>query len=245
MRHLLMVIIICTGMNATAFAGPPFRTDDPEPVEYRHWEIYLVSQGSFGHDGTTITAPHLEINYGIYPNVQVHIITPFMYVKPKASSAHYGYSDTELGVKFRFIQETELHPQVGIFPIVLLPTGDKDRALGSGEVDGFLPVWLQKSWGDWKTYGGGGYWINPGSVNKDYWFWGWEIERTISEYFTVGTEVFHQTASEVGKESSTGFNIGTIININDLHHVLLSSGKNTSGPKNISFYLSYQLTFGQ
>ena len=25
-----------------AWAGPPFVTDDPEPVEYRHWEIYLV-----------------------------------------------------------------------------------------------------------------------------------------------------------------------------------------------------------
>src|ERR1019366_8989957 len=25
-------------------AGPPFLTDDPEPVEYQHWEFYLASQ---------------------------------------------------------------------------------------------------------------------------------------------------------------------------------------------------------
>lgn len=28
---------------ASAFAGPPFRTDDPEPVDYQHWEINLFS----------------------------------------------------------------------------------------------------------------------------------------------------------------------------------------------------------
>jgi hypothetical protein len=30
----------------TAFAGPPFRTDDPIPVDYRHGEIYLFSAGT-------------------------------------------------------------------------------------------------------------------------------------------------------------------------------------------------------
>jgi hypothetical protein len=29
----------------TAHAGPPFRTDDPEPVETQHWEINLFSLG--------------------------------------------------------------------------------------------------------------------------------------------------------------------------------------------------------
>lgn len=34
----------------TALAGPPYATDDPEPVEYRHWEIYIASQ-SIGAEG--------------------------------------------------------------------------------------------------------------------------------------------------------------------------------------------------
>ena len=242
--RILIAILIYVSIAAPAFAGPPFRTDDPEPVEYRHWEIYLASQGSFDRDGTSITAPHCEINYGIYPDVQVHLIVPFEFVKPEGKPSHYGYSDTELGVKFRFIQETNSRPQVGIFPIFLLPTGDKDKELGSGEVQVFLPLWLQKSLGPWKTYGGGGYWINPGSGNKDYWFFGWEAERAISEHLTLGAEVFHQTVSEVGGDSSTGFNTGVIINFSDLHHVLLSAGRDFAGPNNASFYIAYQLTFG-
>lgn len=229
---------------SSAFAGPPFRTDDPEPVEYKHWEAYVASQGSFDRDETSLTAPHVEINYGIFPNVQIHLIAPFEYVKPEGEASHYGFADMELGAKFRFIQETDLCPQIGVFPIVVFPTGDKHKGLGSGEVQGFLPLWVQKSWGPWKTYGGGGYWINPGTGNKNYWFFGWEVQRDLSKYFTLGAEVFHQTPSEVGGDGSTGFNVGGIINFTDQHHLLFSAGRDFSGPNIASFYVAYQLTFG-
>jgi hypothetical protein len=226
-----------------AFAGPPFRTDDPEPVEYKHWEVYLASQGSFNQDERALTAPHVEINYGVFPNVQLHLLAPLEYVKPDGRLSHYGYGDTELGVKFRFIQETDRCPQVGTFPIFLVPTGNEDRGLGSGEAQVFLPIWLQKSWGPWKTYGGGGYWINPGTGNKNYWLFGWEVQRDLSQYLTLGGEVFHQTPSEVGGESNTGFNVGAIINFSELNHLLLSAGTDFSGPNDFFYYIGYQLTF--
>jgi hypothetical protein len=241
-RHLTLILVLVI-LPAMALAGPPFRTDDPEPVEYKHGEFYIASQGSFG-DGSEMTAPHVEINYGILPDVQLHLLAPLEYVNPKGESSHYGYGDTELGVKYRFIQEDALIPQVGIFPLVLLPTGDEDKNLGTGKVQALFPLWLQKSWEPWKTYGGGGYWINPGSDNKDYWFFGWEVERKISEYLTLGAEIFHQTASEKGGDSDTGFNIGGYINFSETHHLLYSVGRDISGPNDFSYYIGYQLTFG-
>lgn len=50
--------------SQVASAGPPFVTDDPEPVEHDHWEIYLASQDQHDSNGWTGTAPHLEVNYG-------------------------------------------------------------------------------------------------------------------------------------------------------------------------------------
>ena len=47
-----------------ALAGPPFLTDDPEPVEYKHWEIYLASMSEEQHGGVSMTAPHVDVNYG-------------------------------------------------------------------------------------------------------------------------------------------------------------------------------------
>jgi hypothetical protein len=239
----LIISLVFVILPAIALAGPPFRTDDPEPVEYQHWEFYVASQGSFGN-GSTMTAPHVEINYGVLPNVQLHLLAPFEYVNPKGENSHYGYGDSELGVKFRFIQETDWRPQVGVFPIVVLPTGDEDKNLGTGKVQAFFPIWLQKSWEPWKTYGGGGYWINPGSGNRDYWFFGWEVEREMSEYLTIGAEIYHQTASERGGDSDTGFNIGAIVNFSEMHHLLLSAGRDISGSNDFSYYVGYQLTFG-
>jgi len=39
----LLFIGIMLALVATAFAGPPFLTDDPEPVPFKHWELYLFS----------------------------------------------------------------------------------------------------------------------------------------------------------------------------------------------------------
>ena len=36
-------------LASPALAGPPFITDDPEPVEPGHWEVYGFSSGAFGH----------------------------------------------------------------------------------------------------------------------------------------------------------------------------------------------------
>jgi hypothetical protein len=227
-----------------AWAGPPFLTDDPEPAEYRHGEFYMASQYINSQDGKSATLPHVEFNYGVLPNVHLHLIAPLQYVKPEGGNSQYGYGDTEFGIKFRFLQETDSRPMVGTFPIIILPTGDKDKGLGSGETQIFLPLWVQKSWGPWTTYGGGGYWINPGEGNKNWWFFGWLLQREITKQFTLGAEVFHKTISQEGGEETNGFQVGAIINLTEDHHILLSAGRDFNGPNLFTAYLAYQFTFG-
>src|ERR1017187_2736428 len=107
--------------SLTAWAGPPFVTDDPEPVDYQHWEFYIASAHTKLGGDWSGTAPHIELNYGVVPNVQLHLIAPLAYDVPPDGKSHYGYGDTELGVKFRFIQETNCLPQVGVFPLLEVP----------------------------------------------------------------------------------------------------------------------------
>lgn len=104
----------------------------------------------------------------------MHLIAPLAIVlqADDQGTGRYGFGDTEVGVKVRFLQERDWVPMVGVFPIAKLPSGDSQKGLRSGNVQVFLPVWLQKSLGAWTTYEGGGYWINPGTGNKDYWFIG-------------------------------------------------------------------------
>jgi hypothetical protein len=230
--------------SSTASAGPPYTTDDPEPVEHEHWELYLASQTFHDRNGWTGTAPHVEANYGAVPNVQLHVIAPLAYSVPDQGTAVYGYGDTELGIKFRFIQEQKWVPMIGTFPFLEVPTGSARLGLGNGSAQVFLPVWLQKSFGPWTTYGGAGVWIDTGERDRHWWYFGWQVQRRIFEGFTLGGEVFHQTPKGYGSESDTRFNLGGVIDFTDTHHLLLSAGLGLTESNQFQAYLAYQLTFG-
>jgi hypothetical protein len=234
----MMFLLICR----ISFAGPPFFTDDPEPVDYRHWEVYLASQHLHDREGWSGTAPHLEFNYGAVHNFQVHMIVPYAYSKPADAPRQSGYGDTETGVKYRFVRETDKCPQIGVFPLVEIHTGNERKGLGSGHTQVFLPLWLQKSWGPWTSYGGGGAWINPGEGNRNWTFLGWELQRDISKSLMVGGEMFHRTPDAVNASSSNGFNVGGEFNFDEKHHLLFSAGRDFNGPIRFTGYLAFQWT---
>src|SRR5271157_5049838 len=75
--------------------------------------------------------------------------------------------------KYRFIQETAKCPQIGVFPLLEVPTGNSRLGLGNGQLWARLPLWIQKSYGPWTTYGGVGYQINHAPAMKDSLFAGW------------------------------------------------------------------------
>jgi hypothetical protein len=218
---------------------------DPEPVGYQHWEVDVASQISKDKNGSSGTAPHLEVNYGLLPDLDLHTIVPLVYVNPNDGSKNYGFGDIELGLKYRFVQESDRFPMIGTFPLVEMPTGDHNRGLGSGHVRAFFPLWLQKSWEGWITYGGGGYWINPGSENKNYWFIGWVVQRDLTKKITIGTELFHTTPQANEEGSHIGFNLGGIFNFTEMHHLLFSTGRDIHGSNRFSMFIAYQLTFGR
>ncbi|HUN55611.1 MAG TPA: transporter [Smithella sp.] len=230
-------------MPVKVSAGPPFITDDPEPVEYRHGEFYIATMYADNKDGEQGTLPHFEANYGVVPDVQLHLLVPFAFARPGSGSTFYGIGDIETGVKYRFLHETDVIPQAGIFPLVHFPTGDSDRGLGGGYATAFFPLWLQKSWGPWTTYGGGGYWINPGQDNKNFVQLGWLLQRDLTKALTLGAEIFYFGKDTTDGRDSTGFNIGGIINLSDEHHILFSMGGDIAGDNRFSAYLGYQWTF--
>ncbi len=241
---ILIGVLLLIAAADRCWAGPPFRTDDPEPVDPGHGELYVGGQYAKDKDVTSGTAPHIEFNFGAAPDLMLHVILPYAFNKAEGESVKRGYGDTELGIKYRFVNDESSAFMAGTFPLVELPTGNSDRGLGSGHTTFFIPLWLQKSWGPWQTYGGGGFWRNPGAGNRDYWFFGWQAQRELSKVWTVGAEVFRQTRSTDDGTNSTGFTVGTIVNVTDDHHLLFSAGRDFHGENRLFTYFAYQYTFG-
>lgn len=242
--------------TAAALAGPPFLTDDPEPVDYHHYEFYSFVTLDANHGiGSTTNGPAFEFNYGALPNVQLHVIVPYTYLSvpsfPRAlipgataGTTVSGFGDTEFGVKFRFVQETATMPQIGIFPMAEFPTGNSLNGIGNGRTWYRLPVWVQKSWGPWTTYGGGGYALNNAPGQTNYVFGGWLLQRDLSEHLTLGGEFFAQGAQFVGDRASTFYNLGGYLAPTKNFNILFSVGHTMSGDDQTIAYFALYWTGG-
>lgn len=255
---LAMIVTACVLLVDPAWAGPPFVTDDPEPVDYQHFEINSAIQGTGIKGARSGELPSMDINYGFLPDIQLHVGVSASFLSASGQGWHIGYGDTEFGVKYRFIEEDEegWRPQIAFYPNIDFPTGNADKGLGSGHDKVFLPLWLQKSFADWQAYGGGGYWLNQHGDDRNYWFVGGALLRKFSEEWTLGGEVFRQSAdlahsptttgNGLSSRASSGFNLGGIYGLDDSRHILFSAGRglqNVPATNLFSTYVGYQLTF--
>ena len=240
-RSRVVALLLLALSGTPAVAGPPFQTDDPEPVEYRHYEAYLFGTFDRATDSTLSQLPAGEFNMGAAPNLQLHIIVPGAYLHP---SGAYGIGDIELGVKYRFVQEAGKRPQIGAFPMLELPTGSSRRGLGNGQVWARLPLWIQKSYGPWTTYGGAGYQINHAPGMKDSLFAGWLVQRQLNKHVTLGTEVYHQESQAVGARQTTFIDAGGYYNFREDFSLLFMLGHTVAGERHTVGYLGLYWTWG-
>ena len=247
--------------SISVWAGPPYLTDDPDPVPLHHWEVYTFATRDRTRGTDSVVGPALEVNNGVAPNTQLHLVIPQTYAAQGGTSAR-GLGDIEAGVKYRFLTETRSRPEVGVFPLVELPTGDQARGLGNGRTWVKIPVWLQKSFGPWTSYGGGGYAYNPAPGQRNYGYGGLLVQRTLSPRLTVGGEVFFQGASAdgspmagatgasssdipvAGARSSVLYNVGGSYNFTPDFSLLFTTGHSFQGDGNAVLYLGLYRTWG-
>ena len=222
-RARLTIPMIILGLAAAtpAWAGPPFLTDDPEPTDTGHWEIYAPLLEAEGQGSTFEGSTGVEINYGAARNVQITVGLPVAYAHD-SNGTEWGAGDVAVSVKYRFYHNEDLGLSIAVFPGVTLPTASD--GFGAGEVTGLLPVWFQKDSGPWSVFGGGGYAFNPGDGNRDYLTGALAVSRQITPRFTFGVEVERQGADTIDGNARTSLGIGVIYDLNAPYRLLASAG---------------------
>jgi hypothetical protein len=258
------VLTRCAALIATVLlptdclAGPPYFTDDPIPVDPGHWEINNFSSATFARGTAAGAMPGVDANYGAAPNLQLHFQPLMSFSQTPGVGNYYGVGDIEFGVKYRFLapKESDWWPNIGIYPLLDLPTGDADRGLGTGRAHAFIPIWIEKDFDKWSTFGGGGYWINPGPGNRNYWYVGWVLQRQVTDALAIGGEIYHGTQSAtdglgspgfpIGSQDSTGFNLGATYDFNATYHLLAAAGRGFPGlskTDDFSYYMALRCSF--
>ena len=205
-------------LASPALAGPPYLTDDPEPTETGHWENYLFTEGVRAEGEKITPAAGVELNYGAFENTQFTMSVP---INPNPGGLGMGvvWAPLGMGVKYRFIQEDEdgWRPQVAFFPSVNIPVGP---ANAGAPVTELLPIWMQKSFGAWTVFGGGGYTNNPGPGNRDFVNYGIALQNQVTDNLALGVELFGQGKDAIDSHPSTAVGLAALFDFDENWHLV-------------------------
>ncbi|HKT40868.1 MAG TPA: hypothetical protein VJQ86_00770 [Rhodanobacteraceae bacterium] len=240
-RGLLAIATLLAGM-APCLAGPPFFTDDPEPVDLRHNEFYVFGTLDRAGNASAIAGPAIEYNRGIAPDTQFHIVLPYALNVPNHGAIASGPGDVELGIKYRFVN-LDNGLQIGVFPMAELGTGSARRSLGNGQTWYRLPLWVQKSAGAWTFDGGGGVIVNPAPGMYDAGFAGALAQYAFNPRWTLGAELFRQNALAADQPGYTLLNVGGYLNVSENFSLLFSAGGSVAGARHTVAYLGLYWTW--
>jgi hypothetical protein len=219
-------LIALAALSSPAAAGPPYLSDDPEPTDVGHWEIYNFAIGAGGPTGLAGEAG-FDINYGPAKDWQLTAVVPLAFGAHDAFSANglrAGPGDVELAVKYKFLHQSDgtLTPDVAVFPRLFVPTAD--HALGTGRLGLLLPIWAEKDFGPWSVFGGGGYQFNPGQDQRNFWQGGGAISRSFGERLSLGAELYGQTRDTYGGGAYTTLNMAVTYRLTRHWSLLGSAG---------------------
>jgi Putative MetA-pathway of phenol degradation len=149
---LWLACLLCT--CDPLYAQLPFYTDDTGVTEPRKWHFEFFNE----YDALQLQYPNLnqntanfKLNYGLPHDLEVDVDVPYLAIyRAPGSPPSTGFGDTNLGLKWRFHQESKgsRAPSLATSLYIEFPTGDSSQQLGSGLEDYWLNVIAQKSFSE-------------------------------------------------------------------------------------------------
>jgi len=239
-RITLLAFALC---SATAWAGPPYFTDDPVPTDERHFEIYAFADGLHNGGGTSSDLG-IDFNYGAARDLQLTAVLPVAYEEPRGAGSSAGPGNIELAAKYRFLHQRDCGWDVAVFPRVLLASASS--SVGEQHTSLQLPIWVGKDWAQWSTFGGGGCVLNHSGTARDYCFAGWVLARQLMPALQVGAELYHQTADSLAARDKTIAGAGVRYDLNERLHLLADASgglQNAASEHQYSWYAAVLFTY--
>ncbi len=237
MSRTVLWLVAAVLIAGPAHAGPPYLSDDPEPTDLGHWEIYDFVQGG-GVSHIASGEAGLDFNYGAMKDLQLTAVVPMAYQftdgRPDA-----GMGVVELAAKQKILHQTDggLMPDLSVFPRFFVPTAP--RRLASDRLNVLLPVWGEKDFGPWSLFGGGGYQINPGPGARNFWTGGLALTRALSDRLSIGGEVYRNTSETVDALPLTEVNLGLTYKLNNHFSLLFAGGPGVENARKEGLYDFY------
>ena len=146
---ILLSYFISLALTLTsAFAARPLTTDDAWTVEKGEFELEIGVDATRQDNHDRVYCPSSTLTYGLLERMDVGIGSGYLFVHPKEDKKERGFSDTELKVKYRPIDEKGWRPAFALTGILKIPTAKESKGLGSGKTDFGINAILTKNFGE-------------------------------------------------------------------------------------------------
>jgi hypothetical protein len=177
--------------SSSTFAARPLITDDAYTVEKGEFQVEAGFDFARQDNHDKEYFPSLTLTYGLFERMDIGIGSAYLFIDPAEGKKVNGFSDTPLKVKYRFLDQKDWRPSFAVQGLLIIPTANKSKGLGSGKVDfnmNTLFTWkLSKKW---QLYTNLGYtFIGENQVN-DVFNFSIAGQFVLSEKWALVGEVF-------------------------------------------------------
>lgn len=199
MRRILNVVLfLLIGfaiiLPSVSYAARPISTDDADTVEGKHIEI----ESGFEYVKQADEENNLSfaLKYGVIKNLHLGVEIPYKFIELSENADVNGIGDVIFSSKYHFLDETDQLPALALCCNIKTETGDKDKGLGSGEVDYTLTGIMTKEIRKFTTHVNFGYTIvgeGEGEKLDDIFSYGLAIEYPVNEKLNIAGEITGET----------------------------------------------------
>lgn len=146
--HAIAVVFACLILCRPAIAAHPLVTDDTATQGLDNHQFEFNTDRLRDND-VRARVGALTYSYGLQPNLDVFVNVPISISRPR------GMGDLSLGAKWRFWEQQST--SIGIKPELLLPSGNVDRALGTGRAGMAVTMLASHDFAPWTLHANVGF----------------------------------------------------------------------------------------
>ena len=142
---LILFFVLPIFPSTPLYAARPLMTDDAWTVEKGKFQVESGLDVSRQDNHDREFTPSLTLTYGLLERMDLGVGSGYLFFHPTEGRNEDGIADTEIKLKYRFMDETGLGPALAAAGILKIPTASKSKALGSGRADFRINTLLTKN----------------------------------------------------------------------------------------------------
>jgi cobalt/nickel transport protein len=132
---VILFLLLPLFPSTSLYAGRPLTTDDAWTVEKGKFQVESGIDVSRQDNHDREFTPSLTLTYGLLERMDLGVGSGYLFFHPAEGRKENGIADTEIKLKYRFMDEMGLRPAFAVAGILKIPTASESKGLGSGKVD--------------------------------------------------------------------------------------------------------------